>query len=451
MRRLSYAVFVLAGASALALFTLSASAGPPGKWTQITHAHNGSRSNLGLARGKDGALHVLWAGPNRPTYTAIYDTPISPKGAVGKPNAVVSGWLSLNPPAAATAGDGSIHAMISGQKVNSTTDPFAGLNEAVGPGTWKLGAKAFGSFSITVPSNADVGVGVLANGQTATVWRTGPSMLFQVGVTPSTMPQDITTAKDLGLSPVIAVDGKTGEAIIAYVGVTTGSAFFRRVFPSLGPPQAMPQSKADPTIAARSGGGVYSAYAVAGNKVRLLRFGGGSKSVPVPKGARVLTAGVAPGPEGRLWIFYGDEQKTYVTRTSKAVRGFEPVQTMKSPPKTVQYFRLEGEGSAGPLDLFADVTVTGTRRTARTTSKCSRRSRCEPSRRAEERRRARDRPGDGRRGSDPGRDGERASRRPEADRRDGSVAVTVPATSGAPGRFAGKKAGYVAAKGRVTI
>jgi hypothetical protein len=73
----------------------------------------------------------------------------------------------------------------------------------------------------------------------------------------------------------------------------------------------------------------------------------------------VLTAGVAAGPEGRLWVFYGDEQTTYVTRTSKAVSSFEPVQTLKSPAKTVQYFRLEGEGSAGPLDLFADVTIDG--------------------------------------------------------------------------------------------
>jgi hypothetical protein len=79
----------------------------------------------------------------------------------------------------------------------------------------------------------------------------------------------------------------------------------------------------------------------------------------VPKGARVLTAGVAAGPEGRLWIFYGDEETTYATRSNKAVSKFEPVQKLKSPAGTVQYFRLEGEGSAGPLDLFADVTIDG--------------------------------------------------------------------------------------------
>jgi hypothetical protein len=86
---------------------------------------------------------VLWAGLARPPFTAIFDTPIPIKG--------------VQPPAAVAAPDGSIHALISGQKVNSNSDPYAGLNEAVGPGPWKLGARAFGRFSITVPSNADVG------------------------------------------------------------------------------------------------------------------------------------------------------------------------------------------------------------------------------------------------------------------------------------------------------
>ena len=110
--------------------------------------------------------------------------------------------------------------------------------------------------------------------------------------------------------------------------------------------------------------------------MRLVRFGGSAKSVPVPKGARVLTAGVAAGPEGRLWVFYGNEQTTYVTRTSKAVAGFEPVQALKSPPGTVQYFRLEGEGSAGRSICSPTSPSTARRRTAPTTSRCSPRSRC---------------------------------------------------------------------------
>ncbi|MGH3129143.1 MAG: hypothetical protein ACRDPX_14570 [Gaiellaceae bacterium] len=348
-----------AGVAALAVLAAAATAGPPGRWTQITHAHNGAKSNLGLARGRDGTLHVVWAGPSRGPFTAIFDTPVSRAGVVGQQRAIVSGWDSVQPPAAAVAPDGSIHALVSGQKVLSTTDPNAGLNEAVGPGAWRLGARAFGRFEITVPSSADVGVAVLKSGQLVSVWRSAVSLLFQTSADPSVRPQDI-TPQGLAESPAIAVDQASGDAIVAYRHVASGDNVFRRALPSLGAPQVMPGSKAGaPSIAARAGGGVYSAYALDGTKVRLLRFGSQAKAVPVPKGVRVLTAGVAAGPEGRLWVFYGNEQTTYVTRTSKAVAGFEPVQALKSPPGTVQYLRLEGEGSGGPLDLFANVTIDG--------------------------------------------------------------------------------------------
>jgi hypothetical protein len=302
---------------------------------------------------------VLWAGPNRAPFPTVYDTTISRAGAVGKPQPVVSGWTGVNPPTAATAADGSIHAVISGQRTSSNTDPFAGLNEVVGPGSWKLGTRAFGNSSITVASNADVHSAFLKNGQLVSVWQTAAALLFEVGVDPSTQPQNI-TPKGLAVNPVLAVDAASGEAVVAYHNVTDGVNHFLRIQPGVGAPQAIPQSKSDgPSIAARAGGGVYSAYSPDGTKVVLLRYGGPSKSVPVPKGARVLTAGVAAGPDGRLWVFYGNEQQTYVTRTSKAVGGFEPVQTLKSPAKTVQFFRLEGDGSTGPLDLFADVTIDG--------------------------------------------------------------------------------------------
>ena len=224
---------VLAAAAAIASLVASASAGSVGRWTQITHAHNGAKSNLGLARGKDGALHVLWAGPARGPFTAISDTRISPTGAVGKPQAVVSGWNSVQPPAAAAAADGSIHVVISGQKVLATTDPYAGLNEAVGPGSWSLGAQAFGKYQLTVPSNADLGTAVLRSGQLVTVWRSATTLLFQTGVDSSTQPQNI-TPPGLGESPVIAVDQASGDAVVAYRNATSGADFFRRILPGLG-------------------------------------------------------------------------------------------------------------------------------------------------------------------------------------------------------------------------
>ena len=351
------AAVVLALAS-LAALALSANAGPNGRWTQITHQHNGARGNLGLARTKDGRLHVLWAGPNRAPFNAILDTTISPAGTVGNPQPVLSGWSAVNTPTAATAADGSIHAIVSGSKVGTQNDPTNGLNEVVGPGTWKVGARAFGNASITVASNADVHTAFLKSGQLISVWQTAASLLFETG-TDAAVPPQVITPQGLAVNPVIAVDQKSGEAVIAYNNVKEDTVYFRRLAPTLGTPHAIPRNKTDgPTIAARSTGGIFTAY-VDRTRAVLLQYGGKARNVPMPKGARALTAGLAAGPDGRLWVFFGDEQKTYVTRSSRHVTGWEPVQTLASPPKAVQYFRLEGEGSAGPLDLFADVTVDG--------------------------------------------------------------------------------------------
>ena len=100
---------VLLTLSLLACISVSSSAGAAaGSWKQISHAHNGTKANLGLARGKDGVLHVLWAGPLRRGYSAIYDTPIAASGAVGKAQAVVSGWVE-RPATARRGGAGRLH------------------------------------------------------------------------------------------------------------------------------------------------------------------------------------------------------------------------------------------------------------------------------------------------------------------------------------------------------
>src|SRR6476659_3911067 len=95
--KLASAVVALALVIALAAAE-AGRAGPAGHWTQITYAHNGAQQNLGLARGKNGTLHVLWGGPKRRHYSAILDTPIKPSGAVGKKQTVLKGWLGVNPP-----------------------------------------------------------------------------------------------------------------------------------------------------------------------------------------------------------------------------------------------------------------------------------------------------------------------------------------------------------------
>ena len=350
-------------AALLAVFAALPGTAQAAGWTQLTSGHNGAKANLGLARAPDGTLHALWAGPAARPYTAAFDTAISPRGALATPQPVLSGWFAVAPPAAVATADGSIHALVSGQRTGTLDDPNAGLNVASGPGGWVLGGRAFGRSPITDASNSDVGVVARADGVLVSVWQSAASLLFQTGIDPATAPQDITPPGDPATGPVIAADPASGEIVIAYHVAGSGGSFFRRIVPELGEPAPIPGGSQDaPAIAARSTGGVYTAYTPDGARVLLLRLGGQPAQVPVPVGARVLTAGVAGGPEGRMWVFYGDERTTRVTRSNRAVTAFEPVQSFNSPPGTVQYFRLEGEGSAGPLDLFADVTVDGVAR-----------------------------------------------------------------------------------------
>ncbi len=187
-------------------------------------------------------------------------------------------------PAAASAPDGSIHVLVSGQKVASNTDLFAGLNEAVGPGSWTLGSKAFGRFQLTVASAAQITTAALRSGQLVSAWRSANTLLFQSGVDPGTQPTDITPT-GLADDPVIAVDQGSGEAFVAYEHVASGQAFVRRVLPSVGAPQPLsPGRLAGPQLAARAGGGVYTAYSD-GALVRIARLGGQPKPVPVPSRA----------------------------------------------------------------------------------------------------------------------------------------------------------------------
>jgi hypothetical protein len=348
-------MIVAVGACALVgLVAGSADAGPPGKWTQISHFP----SRVGLARAKDGTLHVLWAGPAKLPYSAIYDTPVSPSGAVGPAKPVLNGWKAVNPPTAATAPDGSIHVVVSGAQADTPQDTTVGLNELVGPGSWQLGPHAFGCCNA---SNADVHAAVLKNGQLATAYVSAGGLRFQVGTDPGTQPQDVAPLGTAS-NPSIVVDPASGDAVVAYHGCgkdPSGHGFdcWRRMAPAAGAALQIGTGNVDiPMIAARSTGGVYGAVINIPNwtKVSLVRFGGAAKPVPVPQGAQAFWAGIATGPEGRLWVYYTDKRHIYVTRTSKSVSAFEPVQTL-TPPAGVDIAVLEGEGSAGPLDLIAEL------------------------------------------------------------------------------------------------
>ena len=116
-------------------------------------------------------------------------------------------------PDAVSALGGSIDALFSGAQTGASDDPYNGINEVVGPGTWTLGPHAFGNSSITEASNADLRVAIIGGREIVSVWQSGLSALMQVGTDPSTQPQSIQPNGQLVTAPAVAVDQASNIAV----------------------------------------------------------------------------------------------------------------------------------------------------------------------------------------------------------------------------------------------
>jgi hypothetical protein len=139
-----------------------------------------------------------------------------------------------------------------------------------------------------------------------------------------------------------------------------GGVFVQEVVPSAGKAVTLPLPYGTnnwySSLSGRIGAaGVYVAY-VDTRALHLYRYG--AKSRTIATGA-FTSAGLCAGPAGRLWVVWGNQTDgLFVTRSNKAVSGFEPVQKLTGPGGSSDGLAyVQCEGSAGPLDLFADINV----------------------------------------------------------------------------------------------
>ena len=88
----------------------SAPAGPPGNWPRITDKADRNIDEVGLARGSDGVLHVLWRRQK-----AIWDTPVSNTGKAGAAKLVLGGFDVADNPDVVAAPAGGLQAFFIGR------------------------------------------------------------------------------------------------------------------------------------------------------------------------------------------------------------------------------------------------------------------------------------------------------------------------------------------------
>jgi hypothetical protein len=334
---LHLAAVALVAASALAVGAAAGAQTTAAAWTRIS-GPTAPGSQLGLARTADGVLHVIW---NRgATNTSIFETRVSSAGKVLGKSTVATGWNGNGGLALLALPDRSLRLFAAGTGgINTFTAPEAG-------GSWtQQSGIAWGGA--VAEASAVIGASLTKQGQPVTAWRGTAGE----GLPPASFPPSGYQG-GMGES-FLATDAGSGAVVLA--GETNsgqGGAYVQQILPSPGRRLLIPPLAKDwsVSLSGRVGtAGVYFANAD-GRSVRLSRYGGGSRTLA---SGPYFSAAVCAGPQGRLWVAWGNPTAVYVTRTNRAAGAVEPVQKLRAPSANGLTY-LQCEGSAGPVDLFAD-------------------------------------------------------------------------------------------------
>jgi hypothetical protein len=344
---------LLLGAVLAAAASLTAAAGhaSPAGWSRIS-GPTGAGDQLGLAR-TGGVLHVIWNRGARAT--SIFDTRLSAAGTPVGTSTVATGWDGNGGLALLAMPDKTLRLFAAGGHtpglgsslvgVNTLTAPSAGAPWTLAPGVVWGGAVANAAGFL--------GATLTKDGQPVTAWAGA----VHASLDPNA--PIVPYQADMASSSVVT-DAASGAVVLSGVTIAgKGGTFVKQVLPSAGPSVLLPSSLQgrNSGVSARIGApGVYVAYTDT-KTVRLYRYGGPTKTIA---SGPYDVASVFAGPEGRLWVVWGGSTVgLYVTRSNRSVTGFEPVQKLALPSGANTVYNVQAEGSAGPLDLFADVLVGG--------------------------------------------------------------------------------------------
>jgi hypothetical protein len=346
-----------------------ASAGTTKNWSRVTDTTQTNIDNVALARTRDGVLHVVWHVSSGST-ESLRHVAIQANGTVGPATTAVGGIRGVSNPDLVTWTDGSLRLFY------SVVIPSPGgiqMSTAGPSGTGWSGPQKISHDN----QGAAPGATTDRNGTPIFAWSPGLNSYYKVGTN--------TGQADGFLGPAprccfydleTAVDESSGAGFVGYHSNVTDQAgiFVRQILPRVGTPQLAPrvltgkqflQPDHRIPLVARQGGGVFLAYCSGYprcTQVLLWRVGG--KVLVVKRGGQdVEDVNLARGPDGRLWVLWQDSARIYASRTNTAATRAGAIVRVPSPPRTSTLWDVFGEGSLGPLDLFAHVAVGGSNST----------------------------------------------------------------------------------------
>ena len=342
--------------AALLAAPLTAAGGKPGTWTRL-HGGNASAAEPGLARTSDGTLHVVWQRTSGPLRDDVVHQAIARDGAlIGSLSVVTQGWQSINPHVELAAVGAGLRAFWAGVTSGPLSGPTVMAASSNGGATWA--APAAVTASRWGATAAGIGTGVTPSGTVAAAQgdaAAGTNIVHVAGG--AEVPYE--TSGCCASAPDVAVDAVSGQMILGWFSSAAGHTglWTQAVAASgvVGARAAVPASATPPgqrvAIAGRLGaGGVYVAYGTA-TSVNLLRIGG--SPVVVARGTGIEKVGIAPAPEGRLWLFWSRGSEYLATRSNRRATRFGTATKIALPAIDAKTYGLYGEGSLGPLDLVA--------------------------------------------------------------------------------------------------
>jgi hypothetical protein len=355
----------------------------PGAWVQVTRPLSGTPiiPDIGLARGADGVLHIVWQRGNTPA--SIVDTPITAAGKVGSQVTVASNWFLTTFPDA-TATPSGVDAIWNGIKSNSPNSP-QGIFLATRPrsgGSWSVSGTVLPPVTATPfttsPDTATTG----SDGKPWVAYDGPASMVVQHVGHPGVQISPATSC--CLIAPGLAVDGSSGKTWIAYASlITHHEGIFARPLAASGKPSGaatllpgsvqggnvlVPAERIGLASRGRGRAGVYAVYAAGYPFVKsldVLRLGTKTPhSLATFTTTRQLAGDtIAADPNGRLWVagFTAANGRAglFVRRSDTAAGRFGPIENIALPAHTTTVWKVYASAQAGQLDVVALISKNG--------------------------------------------------------------------------------------------
>ena len=375
MRRLATAALATLAAVALAAPATAAAVTVPkvpivvNPWKVVSERSGKNLDESSSVRAADGTLHVVYTDDVAVSSEGIRYRTLSPNGAWSAPETVVAGWVGVTNPDIELVG-GVPHVFWGGQRSTDVSDPASSGQAwyaSRAGGSWTLAAAPSSNLS-TAYASSQFSTALAGDGTPWGAWTGTFGLRIHSGLAAGAEEPSLSNGCcDYGAN--LERDAATGDIYATYYSnADSGEGYFtQRVAPSVGDRVKLPGLGADAlsrnkrlAAAARTTGGVYAAYCdryPSCTGVRVAAVSGPTLRLRLADAANPEAVWTAAAPQGRLWLSWADSRGVWAVRSNRALTQWGAQQLLKGPRGWDGIWQVNGEGSRGFLDVFANVST----------------------------------------------------------------------------------------------